>query len=363
MKTAFITGITGQDGSFLAELLLSKDYRVVGMVRRSSTNTKSRISNILDNPNLILLEGDLLDSVSINSCIQKYQPDEVYNLAAQSHVGTSFESPVNTMEVSVLGTLYILEAIRHLSPLSKFYQASTSEMFGSNKGRTGWREIYCPDADDVIKIFGCMQDETTPFLPQSPYAIAKLASHNLVNLYRKSYGIFAASGILFNHESCRRGENFVTRKITKYVGDLVNGRTKEKLHLGNIHASRDWGDAQDYVAGMHLMLQHDKSDNYVLATGITHTVKEFCYVAFALVGLDYLDHIEVDQKEFRPSEVQYLRGDSSLARNQLGWKANTCFKKLIHKMLQHDVGDHYKLLDIDKVSLPSKLSNGEILAC
>jgi GDPmannose 4,6-dehydratase len=326
-KTALITGITGQDGSYLAELLLSKNYKVVGLYRRSSINSFSRIdSTMLSNPNLIMEEFDLTDPSDCSSIVERYQPDEVYNLAAQSHVATSFKQPTTTVEINTIGVLNLLEAIRSRCTKSRFYQASTSEMFGSN---------YVESVD-----LGKYQNEETPFVPQSPYAIAKLASHHMVRVYRDAYKLYACSGILFNHESPRRGENFVTRKITKYIGNVANKRidgSVVKLKLGNLDATRDWGHAKDYVYGMYLMLQQDQPKDYVLATGESHTVKEFLELAFNSVDLDYRDYVVVDPEFYRPCEVPFLRGDSTLARKELGWDNKVSFQQLVSEMVQNDV--------------------------
>ncbi len=326
-KTALITGITGQDGSYLAELLLSKNYKVVGLYRRSSINSFSRIDNtILSNSNLIMEEFDLTDPSDCSSIVERYQPDEVYNLAAQSHVATSFKQPTTTVEIDTIGVLNLLEAIRARCTKARFYQASTSEMFGSN---------YVESTD-----LGKYQNEETPFVPQSPYAISKLASHHMVRVYRDAYSLYACAGILFNHESPRRGENFVTRKITKYIGSLVNKRidgSVVKLKLGNLDATRDWGHAKDYVYGMYLMLQQDKPKDYVLATGESHTVKEFLELAFNSVDLDYRDYVVVDPEFYRPCEVPFLRGDSTLARKELGWENKVSFQQLVSEMVQNDV--------------------------
>lgn len=326
-KTALITGVTGQDGSYLAELLLSKNYKVVGLYRRSSINSFSRIdSTILSNPNLIMEEFDLTDPSDCSSIVERYQPDEVYNLAAQSHVATSFKQPTTTVEIDTIGVLNLLEAIRARCTKARFYQASTSEMFGSN---------YVESAD-----LGKYQNEETPFVPQSPYAISKLASHHMVRVYRDAYGLYACAGILFNHESPRRGENFVTRKITKYIGNVANKRidgSVVKLKLGNLDATRDWGHAKDYVYGMYLMLQQDKPKDYVLATGESHTVKEFLELAFNSVDLDYRDYVVVDPEFYRPCEVPFLRGDSTLARRELGWENKVSFQQLVSEMVQNDV--------------------------
>jgi GDPmannose 4,6-dehydratase len=326
-KTAIITGITGQDGSYLSELLLQKNYKVVGLYRRSSTNSFGRIhSTTLSHPNLVLEEFDLTDPSDCSSVIETYQPDEVYNLAAQSHVATSFKQPSTTVEINTIGVLNLLEAIKARCPKTRFYQASTSEMFGSN---------YVESED-----LGKYQNEETPFVPQSPYAIAKLASHHMVRIYRDAYNLYACSGILFNHESPRRGENFVTRKITKYIGDLVNKRidgSVHKLRLGNLDATRDWGHAKDYVYGMYLMLQQSSPKDYVLATGESHTVREFLEIAFNHVNLDYKDYVIVDPEFYRPCEVPYLRGNSSLARKELGWLNKVSFERLVSEMVQYDI--------------------------
>lgn len=326
-KTALITGITGQDGSYLAELLLSKNYKVIGLYRRSSLNSFSRIDNTtLSNPNLIMEEFDLTDPSDCSSIVERHQPDEVYNLAAQSHVATSFKQPTTTVEIDTIGVLNLLEAIRSRCTKARFYQASTSEMFGSN---------YVETAD-----LGKYQNEETPFVPQSPYAISKLASHHMVRVYRDAYNLYACAGILFNHESPRRGENFVTRKITKYIGSLVNKKidgSLVKLKLGNLDATRDWGHAKDYVYGMYLMLQQDKPKDYVLATGESHTVKEFLELAFNSVDLNYQDYVVVDPEFYRPCEVPFLRGDSSLARKELGWDNKVSFEQLVSEMVKNDV--------------------------
>jgi GDPmannose 4,6-dehydratase len=322
MKTAIVTGITGQDGSYLAELLLDKNYKVIGGYRRSSINNFERIKHILNAPNLILEEFDLTDSSCCNHIVSTYQPDEVYNLAAQSHVGTSFKQPCTTFEIDTIGVVNLLEAIRNHSSSTKFYQASTSEMFGRNF-------TVNPDGSKY-------QDENTELLPQSPYGVAKVASHRMLQIYREAYGVFACSGILFNHESPRRGENFVTRKITKYIGKLVQNKTSETLKLGNLTASRDWGHAKDYVYAMYLMLQHDIPDDYVICTGSTYTVLEFLISAFNKVGIDYRNHVEIDSSLFRPAEVQYLKGSSAKAREVLGWQPHISFDQLVSEMVTHD---------------------------
>lgn len=350
MKTALITGVTGQDGSYLAEFLLEKGYRVVGLMRRSSSKNIERICNILTNPNFILEEFDLTDPSGIYSIVDKYRPDELYNLGAQSHVGTSFCQPTTTFEVDTVGVVNLLEAIRKISPSTKFYQASTSEMFGYNFNVNAYGEKY--------------QNEKTALLPQSPYGVAKLASHNLVRIYRSSYNIYACSGILFNHESPRRGENFVTRKITKWLGEFTKWKNQEfytlgkliynpntiyygrptnygpeefpKLHLGNIEAFRDWGHAKDYVRAMWLMLQQNEPDDFVICTGETHSVKEFLEKAFSMKNLNYKDYVVIDPELFRPAEVEYLRGDCSKAKSVMGWNPQISFNNLVKEMVEAD---------------------------
>ena len=322
-KLALVTGVTGQDGSYLAELLLSKNYTVIGLKRRSSTNNNCRIEHILDDPNFTLEEFDLTDPTNVIKTIDKYQPEEFYNLAAQSHVKTSFSQPTTTICINTLGVINILEAIKTYSSTTKFYQASTSEMFGMNY-----------DVDDSGDKY---QDENTNMLPQSPYGIAKLASHRMLQIYRESYGLFACSGILFNHESPRRGENFVTRKITKYIGDLMSSKTSETLKLGNLSAKRDWGHAKDYVEAMYLMLQQSSPDDYVVCTEETWSVLDFVKRAFDHVGLDYRSYVEIDQSLYRPCEVDYLKGKNSKARKQLSWEPNTSFDELIADMIDSDI--------------------------
>lgn len=328
MRTSIITGITGQDGSYLAELLLEKNHKVIGMYRRSSINNFDRINHLIKSPSLVLEECDLTDPAGISSLINKYQPDEFYNLAAQSHVASSFKNPYTTIEIDTLGVVNILEAIRTLSPATRFYQASTSEMYGKNFDTVKYDEPY--------------QDEDTMFVPQSPYGVAKLASHRLVGIYREAYGLFGCSGILFNHESPRRGENFVTRKITKYIGDLVNHRVTKHLQLGNLSAKRDWGHAKDYVRAMWLMLQNDVADDYVVATGKTYSVYDFLKTAFAKVSLNYKDYVSIDENLYRPAEVQYLRGISTKAQTVLGWTTEYSFEDLVNEMVESDlkVYDH-----------------------
>lgn len=322
-KTAIITGITGQDGSYLADYLLQQDYKeIIGLYRRSSNPNFSRIEHISD-PRLTLVEFDLLDSSSCNTILKTYQPDELYNLAAQSHVGTSFKQPELTNQINHSGVLNLLESIRHHSKHTKFYQASTSEMFGFN---------YTQDQNN-----NKYQDENTEFKPQSPYGVAKLAAHHLVRIYRDSYGIFGSCGILFNHESPRRGENFVTRKITKYIGNQLNCPSSTKLKLGNLNAHRDWGHAADYVKAMYLMLQQNTPDDYVIATGETHSVQEFLQHAFGIVGFSISDKVEIDPDLYRPCEVEYLKGNSSKALKNLGWKPEISFQELVADMVYYDM--------------------------
>lgn len=325
MKTAIVTGITGQDGSYLSEYLLEKDYRVIGCHRRSSTNNLSRIKHLLHNPNFIPTEFDLTDPSGCHQLIRETQPDEFYNLAAQSHVGTSFKQPTTTFEINAVGVVNILEAIRLSSPHTKLYQASTSEMFGRNySSQKGGRKY---------------QNEKTQMLPQSPYGVAKLAAHHSVEIYRSGYGLFACCGILFNHESPRRGENFVTRKITKYIGQVIRGETKEKLKLGNLDAHRDWGHARDYVRAMHMMLQHSRPLDFVIATGKTFSVKDFLKLAFEKVNLDYFQYVDIDPDLFRPAEVEYLCGDPTLAGQVLKWAPAISFEDLVEDMIESDIAN------------------------
>lgn len=314
MKTALITGITGQDGSYLAEFLLGKGYRVVGMVRRSSTINFDRIKHIQND--IEIVQGDLLDQMSIVDILREYRPEEVYNLAAQSFVPTSFKQPVLTGEFTALGVTRMLEAIRMTNPAIRFYQASSSEMFG--------------------KVVEVPQRETTPLHPRSPYGVAKVYGHWITVNYRESYNLFACSGILFNHESPRRGLEFVTHKVTHAVAKIKLGLAKE-LRLGNLEARRDWGFAGDYVEAMWLMLQQDQPDDYVVATGETHAVQEFCEVAFNHVGLNWRDYVVVDQKYFRPAEVDLLVGDPTKARTKLSWEPNLTFADLVHLMVDEDL--------------------------
>lgn len=313
-KRALITGITGQDGSYLAEFLLEQGYEVVGMIRRSSTVNFERIRHIQDR--VILTPGDLLDEVSLIHMLREHRPTEVYNLAAQSFVQTSFSQPVFTGEVTALGVTRLLDAIRIVDPEIRFYQASSSEMFG--------------------KVVETPQRETTPFYPRSPYGVAKVYGHWITVNYRESYGMHASSGILFNHESPRRGLEFVTRKISHGVARIALGLDRE-LRLGNLDAQRDWGYAGDYVRAMWLMLQQDQPGDYVVATGQTHSVRRFCELAFAHVGLDYRDYVVVDERFFRPAEVDLLVGDPSRAREKLGWKPEVSFEQLVEMMVEADL--------------------------
>lgn len=313
-KTALITGITGQDGSYLAELLLEKGYRVVGMVRRTSTTNFNRLTHIQDKIDLV--QGDLLDQMSLIDILQEYQPSEVYNLAAQSFVPTSWNQPVLTGEFTALGVTRVLDAVRIVNPKIRFYQASTSEMFG--------------------KVQAVPQAEDTPFYPRSPYGVAKLYGHWITINYRESYDMYACSGILFNHESPRRGTEFVTRKVTRAVARIKMGLQKD-VHLGNMDARRDWGFAGDYVQAMWLMLQQDAPDDFVIASGETHPVRELCEVAFSRVGLNWEDYVVVDPKFYRPAEVELLIGDPAKARQKLGWEPKVSFKELIEMMVDSDL--------------------------
>ena len=322
-KSALITGVTGQDGTYLAESLIDQGYFVIGLYRRSSNNNGQRIQHLLETKKILLEEFDITDPSDCVNIITKHKPHHFYNLAAQSYVSTIFKQPTTTFEINAVGVINILENIKKFSPSTRFYQASTSEMFGSN---------YLVD-DNGQKY----QDENTPFAPQSPYAVAKLASHRMVQIYREAYNLYATSGILFNHESPRRGENFVTRKITRYIGKLVNKKINTKLKLGNIKAIRDWGHAKDYVEAMILMLTQDKPDDFVISTGQSYTVEKFLEKSFNFVGLNYLDHIEIDPELYRPSEVELLKGDSSKAKRILNWEPKISFDKLIEDMVTSDI--------------------------
>ena len=315
-RRALITGITGQDGSYLAEFLLEKGYHVVGMVRRSSTESFERIAHLRER--IDIREGDLLDQLSLITLLHHVDPHEIYNLAAQSFVPTSWEQPILTSEVTALGATRLLEAIRVVDRSIKFYQASSSEMFG--------------------KVRETPQNELTPFHPRSPYGVAKTYAHYLTINYRESYGIFACSRILFNHESPRRGKQFVTRKVTDGIARIKAGRAKE-LRLGNLDAKRDWGFAGDYVQAMWMMLQQPKADDYVVASGQTHSVRELCEIAFAHAGLDWQKYVVVDPAFVRPAEVDLLIGDASKARRVLGWAPKHSFQQLIEMMVDADLED------------------------
>jgi GDPmannose 4,6-dehydratase len=320
MKKAFITGVTGQDGSYLAELLLGKGYEVHGLIRRASSFNTHRLDGIYRDPHeagvhFFMHYGDLSDSGSLVNLIRTIQPDEIYHLGAQSHVKVSFEIPEYTSDATGMGTVRILEAIRASGIQTRFYQAGSSEMFGS----------AAPP-----------QSETTAFHPRSPYGVAKVFAHWMTVNYREAYGLFAANGILFNHESERRGETFVTRKITRAVARIKAGM-QDKLYLGNLDALRDWGYAPEYVEAMWMMLQHDEPDDFVIATGESHTPREFCELAFSHAGLDWEKHVEVDPEYMRPAEVDHLMGDASKAADILGWKATTRFPELVRLMVDADV--------------------------
>ena len=320
MAKAFITGITGQDGYYLSKLLLEKNYEVHGVIRRSSNFNTNRIDPLIskyskDNQ-LQLYYSDLLDSSSLNNLISKIEPDEVYNLAAQSHVAVSFKNPIYTIQSGNLGTISILEALRNLDKKVKFYQASSSEMFGGKEKKS--------------------LDEDSVFEPKSPYAASKVFSYNISKIYRESYGMFCSNGILFNHESPHRGETFVTRKITRAVGRISVG-IQEKLSLGNISAERDWGFAGDYVEAMWKILNHSKPDDFVISTGESHSVEEFLKLAFEHVNLDYEKFVVISEKYMRPNEVNYLLGNSKKAKKELGWEPKTKFQDLVKMMVDHDL--------------------------
>ena len=321
MKTALITGITGQDGSYLAELLLSKGYEVHGIIRRASTFNTERIEHLYQDPHVngvhfFLHYGDIADSTNLIKLLYRIEPDEIYHLAAQSHVRVSFDIPEYTGDVTGLSTIRILEAVRETGLKSKFYQAGSSEMFG--------------------KVREIPQRETTPFYPRSPYGAAKVYAHWVTVNYRESYGMFACNGILFNHESPRRGETFVTRKITRALAQIQAG-FQGKLYLGNLDAKRDWGYAKEYVEAMWLMLQQPQPDDYVIATGETHSVEEFLEEAFSYVDRDWRDYVELDERYLRPAEVDLLVGDAGKAERVLGWKPRTTFKELVRLMVDADV--------------------------
>lgn len=331
-KKALITGITGQDGSYLAELLLEKGYEVHGIIRRSSSFNTGRIEHLyqdfhVNDARVFLHYGDLADSSALSRLLEKIQPDEIYNLAAQSHVRVSFDIPEYTADVVALGTIRILDAIKETEIKTKFYQASTSELYG--------------------KVVETPQTEKTPFYPRSPYACAKLYSYWITVNYRESYDMYACNGILFNHESPRRGETFVTKKITHAIARILK-KEQDKLYLGNLDAKRDWGYAKDYVEAMWLMLQQDKAEDYVIATGETHSVREFLDEAFGLVGLDWKKYVEIDPRYYRPAEVDLLLGNPSKAKEKLGWKPKTTFKELVKIMLEYDLNNCG--LSLDKIN-------------
>jgi len=331
---AFITGISGQDGYYLSKFLLEKGYEVHGTIRRSSSINTSRIDPLIAEyekiEKLFLYYSDLLDASSVSSLINKIQPDEIYNLAAQSHVKVSFDNPIYTTQVGTLGSLSLLEAIRNSEKPSKFYQASSSEMFGG------------VDSNSL--------SDASIFIPKSPYAVSKVFAHHITTVYRESYNLFGVNGILFNHESPKRGETFVTRKITRAVGRISEGIQK-KVSLGNIDAVRDWGFAGDYVEGMWMMLQQDTPDDWVLATGEAHSVKEFLEEAFSQVNLNWEDYVEISKRHFKPNEVEHLLGDASKAKKELGWSPKTSFKDLVKMMLDEDL----KLAKQEKVLLDNQL--------
>lgn len=331
-KKALITGITGQDGSYLAELLLEKGYEVHGIIRRSSSFNTGRIEHLyqdfhVNDARVFLHYGDLADGSALSRLLEKIQPDEIYNLAAQSHVRVSFDIPEYTADVVALGTIRILDAIKETEIKTKFYQASTSELYG--------------------KVVETPQTEKTPFYPRSPYACAKLYSYWITVNYRESYDMYACNGILFNHESPRRGETFVTKKITHAIARILK-KEQDKLYLGNLDAKRDWGYAKDYVEAMWLMLQQDKAEDYVIATGETHSVREFLDEAFGLVGLDWKKYVEIDPRYYRPAEVDLLLGNPAKAKEKLGWKPKTTFKELVKIMLEYDLNNCG--LSLDKIN-------------
>jgi len=337
MKRALITGATGQDGSYLAELLLAKGYEVHGLIRRSSSFSTGRIEHLYRDPHeedvrLFLHYSDLSDSSSLVTILNRVKPDEVYNLGAQSHVKVSFDMPEFTADATGMGTLRMLEALRHADWPVRFYQAGSSEMFGLVQERP--------------------QRETTPFYPRSPYAVSKVFAHWMTIQYREAHGLFATNGILFNHESPRRGATFVTRKITRGIAAIL-ARAEEKLYLGNLDARRDWGYAPEYVEAMWRMLQHDHPDDFVVATGEMHSVREFAELAFATVGLDWQDHVVVDARYFRPTEVDELCGDATKAREVLGWRPRTTFPELVRIMVEADLRE--RGLDPDRHLVAAQL--------
>ncbi len=324
-RTAFVTGITGQDGSWLADLLLEKGYKVYGLIRRSSSFNTDRISHIYHNPQVnnrkfFLRYGDLSDSSGLAKLLHQIQPDEIYHLGSMSHVRVSFDLPEYTGEVTGVATMKLLEAMRVVCPKSRFYNAASSELFGG---------LNCPPKG---------YNEKSPFYPRSPYAVSKLYSYWSSKNYREAYGLHISNGILFNHESERRGETFVTRKITTAVGRIKVG-LQNFLFLGNLDAKRDWGDAKEYVRAMWMMLQQKKPDDYVIATGETHSVKEFLEEAFSYAGLDWKQYVKFDPRYLRPTEVDYLKGDASKAYRVFGWKNKTTFKQLVHRMVDHDMNN------------------------
>lgn len=328
-KKALVTGITGQDGSYLAELLLSKEYEVYGIIRRASSFNTGRIDHIYQDPHqkdykLKLIYGDLQDSSSINRILREVKPDEIYNLGAQSHVKVSFDIPEYTGDITGLGATRILEAIQEFGLKTRYYQAGSSEMFG--------------------KVQEVPQKEDTPFYPRSPYAVAKVYAHWITKNFRESYGIYACNGILFNHESPRRGATFVTRKITRAIAAIKYG-LQDELYLGNIDAKRDWGFAPDYVEAMWLMMQQDKPDDYVIATGETHSVREFLEEAFGHAGMDWKKYVKIDKRYFRPAEVDLLIGDAAKAKKKLGWEPKVKFKELVKIMVDADMNDLKNQLD------------------
>lgn len=331
---ALITGITGQDGSYLAELLIQKGYEVHGTIRRSSSINTNRIDNLIsktiDTSDLSLHYSDLLDSASLSNLVSQIQPDEIYNLGAQSHVAVSFQNPLYTTQTSTIGPLALLESIKNSKKDIKFYQASSSEMYGGK---------------EKVSL-----NEESPLMPRSPYASSKVFAHEINKIYRESYNIFGVNGILFNHESPRRGETFVTRKISKAIGRIHHG-LQEKLTLGNLKASRDWGFAGDYVKAIWMMMQHEKPDDWVVATGETYTVENFLIEGFNIVGLNWKDYVVSSEKYFRPNEVDYLLGDPTKIKNQLGWSPEVGFKELVKMMVENDLNEAEKELTLVKNKL------------
>lgn len=331
---ALITGITGQDGSYLAELLIEKGYEVHGTIRRSSSINTNRIDNLIsktiDTSDLSLHYSDLLDSASLSNLVSQIQPDEIYNLGAQSHVAVSFQNPLYTTQTSTIGPLALLESIKNSKKDIKFYQASSSEMYGGK---------------EKVSL-----NEESPLMPRSPYASSKVFAHEINKIYRESYNIFGVNGILFNHESPRRGETFVTRKISKAIGRIHHG-LQEKLTLGNLKASRDWGFAGDYVKAIWMMMQHEKPDDWVVATGETYTVENFLIEGFNIVGLNWKDYVVSSEKYFRPNEVDYLLGDPTKIKNQLGWSPEVGFKELVKMMVENDLNEAEKELTLVKNKL------------